>query len=70
MDLAVGIIIGVAFGAIVTSLVSDIVMPVSESLLAGSIFRTTTYLCHQKSRLASLMPMLRSKEPSLAWASL
>ncbi|MBN1835529.1 MAG: large conductance mechanosensitive channel protein MscL [Spirochaetales bacterium] len=36
MDMAVGIIIGAAFGAIVTSLVSDIIMP-PIGLLLGNI---------------------------------
>jgi large conductance mechanosensitive channel len=37
VDLAVGIIIGGAFGKIVDSLVNDIVMPVISSLLGGKI---------------------------------
>lgn len=38
MDLAVGIIIGGAFTAIVTSLVNDIVMPVITRITGGSDF--------------------------------
>ncbi|MFA6537387.1 MAG: large-conductance mechanosensitive channel protein MscL [Patescibacteria group bacterium] len=38
IDLAVGIIIGGAFGKIVTSLVSDIIMPPIGALLAGMDF--------------------------------
>lgn len=38
LDMAVGIIIGVAFGAIVTSLVSDILMPPIGMLLGGMDF--------------------------------
>lgn len=38
MDLAVGIIIGGAFTAIVTSLVNDIVMPLINRLTGGSDF--------------------------------
>ncbi|MBO4848080.1 MAG: large conductance mechanosensitive channel protein MscL [Clostridia bacterium] len=37
MDMAIGVIIGGAFGAIVTSLVNDVFMP-----LIGLIFKTTT----------------------------
>lgn len=38
MDLAVGVIIGGAFGLIVTSLVSDIIMPVVGAILGGIDF--------------------------------
>ena len=37
IDLAVGVIIGGAFGKIVDSLVNDIVMPLISSLLGGRI---------------------------------
>lgn len=38
MDLAVGVIIGAAFGKIVDSLVSDIIMPVVGSIFGGIDF--------------------------------
>jgi large conductance mechanosensitive channel len=38
MDLAVGVIIGAAFGKIVSSLVEDVVMPVIGTLLGGMDF--------------------------------
>ena len=38
MDLAVGVIVGAAFGKIVSSLVEDVVMPVAGSLLGGLDF--------------------------------
>lgn len=38
MDLAVGVIIGAAFGKIVASLVEDVVMPVIGTLLGGLDF--------------------------------
>ncbi|MFA5605313.1 MAG: large conductance mechanosensitive channel protein MscL [Dehalococcoidales bacterium] len=38
MDMAVGVIIGIAFGAIVTSLVNDIIMPPIGLLLGGADF--------------------------------
>lgn len=38
MDLAVAVIIGAAFGAIVTSLVDDIIMPIVGILLGGIDF--------------------------------
>jgi len=44
VDLAVGIIIGGAFGKIVDSLVNDIVMPVISSLLRGKIDFTNLFI--------------------------
>ncbi len=44
IDLAVGIIIGGAFGKIVDSLVNDIVMPVVSSLLGGKIDFTNLFI--------------------------
>jgi len=38
VDMAVGIVIGVAFGAIVTSFVGDVLMPVIGLLLGGADF--------------------------------
>ncbi len=38
IDLAVGVVIGAAFGAIVTSLVNDIIMPTVGLLLGGANF--------------------------------
>jgi len=40
MDLAVGVIIGAAFGKIVSSLVEDVVMPVIGTLVGGLDFST------------------------------
>lgn len=40
LDLAVAVIIGAAFGAIVTSLVNDIIMPLVGILLGGLDFTT------------------------------
>ena len=44
IDLAVGVIIGAAFGKIVDSLVKDIVMPLINALLGGSVDFTNKYL--------------------------
>ena len=38
VDLAVGVIIGVAFGAIITSLVNDIIMPLIGAATGGLDF--------------------------------
>lgn len=44
LDLAVGVIIGGAFGKIVTSLVNDIIMPLVGILLGGVNFRDLKYV--------------------------
>ena len=44
IDLAVGVIIGAAFGKIVESLVNDIVMPVISSLFGGHIDFTNLFI--------------------------
>lgn len=44
MDMAVGVIIGGAFGKIVTSLVNDIIMPVVGQILGGVDFSTLKYV--------------------------
>ncbi len=53
VDMAVGIIIGGAFGKIVTSLVEDIIMPPVGLLVGGVNFSrlaiTRRHRCHRKS---------------------
>lgn len=44
IDLAVGVIIGGAFGKIVSSLVEDILMPIIGSLLGGRSFADMKYI--------------------------
>ena len=44
IDLAVGVVIGAAFGKIVSSLVSDIVMPPIGKLLAGVDFKNLKWV--------------------------
>ena len=39
LDLAVGVILGVAFGAVVTSLVNDVIMPPIGKLMGGMDFK-------------------------------
>lgn len=43
IDLAVGVVIGTAFTAIVTSLVDDIIMPLVGALFGGIDFTTLTW---------------------------
>ena len=44
IDLAVGIIIGAAFGRIVDSLVNDIVMPAINAMVGGAVDFTNQYV--------------------------
>lgn len=47
IDLAVGVIIGGAFGKIVTSLVNDILMPIIGILIGGLNFNGLKYVIHE-----------------------
>ena len=83
VDLAVGIIIGGAFGKIVDSLVNDIVMPVISSLLGGKIDFTNLFIVlgnvpdgvprtfdATRKRASRSLPMatsLRSRLTSFCW---
>ena len=57
MDMAVGIVIGAAFGAIVTSLVNDVIMPPIGLLLGGVDF-------------ANLFILLKEGTPGAPYATL
>jgi large conductance mechanosensitive channel len=57
MDMAVGIIIGAAFGAIITSLVNDVIMPPIGLLLGGVDF-------------ANLFILLKEGTPGAPYATL
>jgi len=48
MDLAIGVIIGAAFGKIVSSVVDDILMPPIGKLLAGIDFKTLQWVIGSK----------------------
>lgn len=43
MDLAVGVIIGAAFGKIVDSLVKDVIMPIINAILGGQVDLSNKY---------------------------
>jgi large conductance mechanosensitive channel len=53
MDMAVGVIIGIAFGAIVTSLVNDIIMP-PIGLILGNVDFSNLYINLSGTEYASL----------------
>ena len=44
MDLAVGVIIGAAFGKITTSLVEDVVMPIVSAIIGGDVDFSGMYI--------------------------
>lgn len=44
LDLAVGVIMGGAFGKIVTSVVNDLIMPIMGYLMAGRDFKSLKYV--------------------------
>ncbi|MBK6879439.1 MAG: large-conductance mechanosensitive channel protein MscL [Elusimicrobia bacterium] len=52
VDMAVGVIIGGAFGKIVTSLVGDVLMPVIGILLGGVDFKNLAYTIEEATETA------------------
>ena len=56
-DLAIGVVIGAAFGKIVSSLVSDIIMPPISSLLGGVDFSDKVIILKQATEM----------NPAIAW---
>ena len=68
VDLAVGVIIGAAFGAIVTSLVGDIFMPVVGAVTGGLDF-SNYFLPLSKSVTATALVEARKQGAVLAYGS-
>jgi large conductance mechanosensitive channel len=64
IDLAVGVILGAAFGKIVTSLVNDIVMPPIGKLLGGVDFRNL-YIALNGQTYASLADAQKAGAPTI-----
>ncbi len=60
MDMAVGVIIGGAFGKIVTSLVNDVLMP-AISTVTGGIDFTNLYIA-LSDKVDSSLPLAQAKE--------
>ena len=69
IDLAVGVIIGGAFGKIISSLVTDIIMPPIGMLLNGVNFRTCSFRL-DGTKYASLKDCTRCSRPNLELWSL
>ena len=68
MDLAVGVIIGAAFGKIVDSLVNDIIMPV-VGLLTGGIDFSEHFIALNHKAYANLAAAKADKAAVLAYGS-
>lgn len=68
MDMAVGVIIGGAFGKIVTSLVNDMIMPVVGALTGGDFGSNFIWL-GSGDKPASLKLAQESGEAYLAWGN-
>lgn len=70
IDLAVGIIIGAAFGRIVDSLVNDLVMPVLNAMLGGAVDFTNQYVVLSGSVGANTpLAVARTSAVVLAWGN-
>ncbi len=68
VDLAVGIIIGIAFGAIVTSLVNDVIMP-PIGLLLGKVNFSDLYVDLSGKGYASLAAAKAAGAPVIAYGA-
>lgn len=64
LDMAIGIIIGVAFGAIIASLVKDIIMP-PLGLLLGSVNFTDLFIALDGKTYASLAAAQEAAAPTI-----
>jgi large conductance mechanosensitive channel len=68
VDLAVGVIIGAAFGGIVTSLVSDVLMPIIGAVTGGLDF-SNYFVALSKQVTATSLAEARKQGAVLAWGS-
>jgi large conductance mechanosensitive channel len=68
VDLAVGVIIGVAFGAVVTSLVNDVIMPPIGLLLGGLDFKDL-FLALDGKTYATLAQAKAASAPVIAYGA-
>jgi large conductance mechanosensitive channel len=66
MDLAIGIVIGAAFGKIVTSLVNDIVMP-PIGLLLGKVDFSNLFINLSDTRYATLAEAKAAGAPTIGY---
>jgi large conductance mechanosensitive channel len=68
IDLAVGVIIGAAFGAIVNSLVADVLMPIIGAITGGLDF-SNYFLPLSKNVTATSLADARKQGAVLAWGN-
>ncbi len=68
VDLAVGVIIGVAFEAVVTSLVNDLIMPIIGAITGGLDF-SNYFLPLSKSVRATSLADAKKQGAVLAWGN-
>ena len=68
VDLAVAVIIGAAFGAIVTSLVSDVIMPMVGSITGGLDF-SNYFIGLSKNVTATNLADAKKQGAVLAWGN-
>lgn len=68
VDLAIGVIIGAAFGRIVESLVADIIMPVVGAVIGGLDF-SNYFLPLSKAVTASSLAEAKKQGAVLAWGN-
>ncbi len=64
VDLAIGVIIGGAFGKIVTSLVNDIIMPIA-GLLLGNVDLSDRFINLSRTKYETLMAAQAAGAPTL-----
>ena len=69
MDLAVGVIIGGAFGLIVTALVADIVMPIVSLILRGGVDFSNYFLPLSSTITATSLEEARKQGPVFAYGN-
>ena len=73
MDLAVGVIIGAAFGKIVTALTDDIIMPIIGAVFGGLDFSAKYMVLGGADKVTEGMPLAAAKAAGanvLAWGDL
>ena len=73
MDLAVGVIIGAAFGKIVTALTDDIIMPIIGAVFGGLDFSAKYVVLGGADKVTEGMPLAAAKAAGanvLAWGDL
>jgi large conductance mechanosensitive channel len=67
MDLAIGVIIGIAFGKIVDSLVSDLIMPIFGAI-GGLDFSNYYIQLTNRAAVSAATPLADAKKAGAVWA--